>query len=130
MAEIPGDDGTVGAFTGIHEGQGGETGTPLFVRLPLVSYGTAFSICLAGSSALLERNQSGMGQKVVVPLYSGSAIIQATSFIDGLTSQRQEKDLQVLPEAYQRTGYINVSMMNGFLWHAAPMFFGTKCVLL
>ena len=84
MAETPGDDGTVGAFTGIHEGQGGETGTPLFVRLPLVSYGTAFSICLAGSSALLERNQSGMGQKVVVPLYSGSAIIQATSFIDGV----------------------------------------------
>ena len=84
MAEIPGDDGTVGAFTGIHEGQGGETGTPLFVRLPLVSYGTAFSICLAGSSALLERNQSGMGQNVTVPIYSGSAIIQATSFIDGV----------------------------------------------
>ncbi len=84
MAEIPGDDGTVGAFTGIHEGQGGETGTPLFVRLPLVSYGTAFSICLAGASALLERNQSGIGQNVTVPLYSGSAIIQATSFIDGV----------------------------------------------
>ena len=84
MAESPGDDGTVGAFTGIHEGQGGEPGTPLFVRLPLVSYGTAFSICLAGASALLERNQSGIGQNVTVPLYSGSAIIQATSFIDGV----------------------------------------------
>ena len=70
MADIPGDDGTVAAFTGIHEGQGGETGTPLFVRLPLVSYGTAFTACLAIAAAILEREQSGLGQKVVVPLYS------------------------------------------------------------
>ena len=83
MADIPGDDGTVAAFTGIHEGQGGETGTPLFVRLPLVSYGTAFTACLAISAAILEREQSGLGQKVVVPLYSGSAAIQSTSFITG-----------------------------------------------
>lgn len=83
MAEIPGDDGTLSTFTGIHEGQGGETGTPFFVRLPLVSYGTAFTACLAVSAALVERISSGMGQKVEVPLYSGSVVMQTTSLIKG-----------------------------------------------
>ncbi len=83
MADLPGDDGTVATFTGIHEGQGGETGTPLFVRLPLVSYGAAFTACLAVSAALVERLSSGMGQKVEVPLYSGSAVMQTTALIKG-----------------------------------------------
>ena len=39
MADVPGDDGTVGTYTGIHEGQGGEIGTPLYVQLPFAKYG-------------------------------------------------------------------------------------------
>ena len=83
MAEIPGDDGTVGTYTGIHEGQGGETGTPLYVQLPFATYGTAFTASLAIAAALFERESSGLGQKIEVPLYSGSTAMQATGFIDG-----------------------------------------------
>lgn len=83
MANIPGDDGTVGTYTGIHEGQGGETGTPLYVQLPFATYGTAFTASLAISAGLLERESSGLGQKIEVPLYAGSTAMQATGFIDG-----------------------------------------------
>jgi len=83
MANIPGDDGTIGTYTGVHEGQGGETGTPQYVQVPLVSYGTAFTASLAIAAALLERESSGQGQKVEVSMYAGSAAMQATSFIDG-----------------------------------------------
>ena len=83
MAEVPGDDGTVGTYTGIHEGQGGETGKPLYVQLPFATYGTAFTASLAIAAALFERESSGLGQKIEVPLYSGSTAMQATGFIDG-----------------------------------------------
>ena len=83
MADIPGDEGTIGTYTGIHEGQGGETGTPLYVQLPFPTYGTAFTASLAVSAALFERETSGLGQKIEVPLYAGSTAMQATGFIDG-----------------------------------------------
>ena len=83
MAEVPGDDGTVGTYTGIHEGQGGETGKPIYVQLPFATYGTAFTASLAIAAALFERESSGLGQKIEVPLYSGSTAMQATGFIDG-----------------------------------------------
>ncbi|MAQ70429.1 MAG: hypothetical protein CMD23_04975, partial [Flavobacteriales bacterium] len=61
MANIPGDDGTIGTYTGIHEGQGGEVGSPIYVQVPFVDYGTAFTASLAISAALLERESSGQG---------------------------------------------------------------------
>ena len=83
MADIPGDEGTVGTYAGIHEGQGGETGTPLYVQLPFPTYGTAFTASLAVSAALFERETSGLGQKIEVPLYAGSTAMQATGLISG-----------------------------------------------
>jgi crotonobetainyl-CoA:carnitine CoA-transferase CaiB-like acyl-CoA transferase len=83
MADVPGDDGTVGTYTGIHEGQGGEIGTPLYVQLPFATYGTAFTASLAVAAGLFERESSGLGQKIEVPLYAGSTSMQATGFIAG-----------------------------------------------
>ncbi len=100
MANIPGDDGTIGTYTGIHEGQGGEVGSPIYVQVPFVDYGTAFTASLAISAALLERESSGQGQKVEVPMYAGSGAMQATSFITGddiTTPPRNSRPAKGLP---------------------------------
>ena len=44
----------------------------MYVKIPFVSYGTAFLSSFAITTALFERESSNMGQKIEVPLYFGA----------------------------------------------------------
>jgi len=81
LSEKPGNEGVVSAFAGIMAGQGGLGQPPVFVTLPLASYGAAFLAAYAISAALYVRETSGMGQKVEVSLLSGALAMQTGAFV-------------------------------------------------
>ena len=72
LSDIAADDGVVSTIAGIHGDQGGENLPPMYVKIPFVSYGTAFLASFAITTALFERESSKMGQKIEVPLYFGA----------------------------------------------------------
>ena len=72
LSDIPADDGIVSTIAGIHGDQGGKNFPPMYVKIPFVSYGTAFLSSFAITTALFERESSNMGQKIEVPLYFGA----------------------------------------------------------
>ena len=124
LRNVRGDDGTIAAYTGIYEGQGGETSTPLFVQLPLVSYGTAFTAGLSIAAALYERAHSGKGQKVEIPMYAGSVAMQATGFIVGddipesaITTSRPKGGLPVYRLYQCSDSWIFVACGNNVFWN-------------
>ncbi len=81
LSEKPGNEGVVSALAGIMAGQGGPGRPPVFVTLPLASYGAAFLAAYGVSAALYVRETSGTGQKVEVPLLSGALAMQSGGFI-------------------------------------------------
>ncbi len=81
LSEKPGDEGVIAALAGIMAGQGGPGGPPVFVTLPLASYGTAFLSAYGVAAALYVRETSGSGQKVEVSLLSGALAMQAGGFL-------------------------------------------------
>ena len=79
----------------------------MFVQLPFVSYGTAFTASTAIAAALYERTHSGKGQKVEVPMYAGSVAMQATGFIIGdeiLSGRTEDKNLAYLAQWLGKLG--------------------------
>jgi len=124
LCNIPGDEGTIASYTGIYEGQGGETDNPSFVQLPLVSYGTAFTASLAIAGGLYERTLSGKGQKVEVPLYAGSVAMQATGLIVGdeipnltINANRPKGGLPVYRLYQCSDSWIFVACGNNVFWN-------------
>ena len=83
LANLPADDGVVSAYTGLYGDQGGQDQPPVYVHLPIVSYGTAFLASFAISSALYTREMSGQGQKVEVPWYGGMVAMKSGSIVSG-----------------------------------------------
>ena len=83
LADLPADDGVVNAYAGVYADQGGEDQPPMFVHLPIVSYGAAFMAAFAVSSALYTREMDGMGQKVEVAWYAGGVAMQSGSIVTG-----------------------------------------------
>lgn len=83
LAHLPADDGVVSAYAGLYGDQGGQDQPPVFVHLPIVSYGTAFLAAFATSSALYTREMSGHGQKVEVPWYGGIVAMKSGSIVSG-----------------------------------------------
>ena len=83
LVDLPADDGVVSAYAGLYGDQGGEGQPPVFVHLPIASYGTAFMATLAISSALYTREMDGQGQKVEVPWYGGNLAMQSGTIITG-----------------------------------------------
>ena len=83
MADLPADDGVVSSFAGVYGDQGGEGQDPMFVYMPVVSYGAAFLATFAVASALYAREMSGYGQKVEAPWYAGAAAMQSGSIVAG-----------------------------------------------
>lgn len=82
LGSTPGDTYSVAASMGIVGDQGGGD-SPVFVCLPLASYGAAFTACFAVSSALFVREMEGTGQKVEVSLVHGAVAMQAASLVSG-----------------------------------------------
>ena len=83
LVGLPADDGVVSAHAGIYGDQGGEGQPPVFVHLPIASYGAAFLAAFAVASALYTREMDGPGQKVEVSWYSGGVAMQSGSIVTG-----------------------------------------------
>jgi len=85
LSEKPGNDGVASALAGIMAGQGGLGQPPVFVTLPLASYGAAFLAAYGITAALYVREKSGKGQKVEVSLLSGALAMQSGLFVSAET---------------------------------------------
>jgi len=96
LSEKPGNEGVVSALAGIMAGQGGLGQPPVFVTLPLASYGTAFLAAYGVAGALYARETSGIGQKVEVSLLSGAMAMQTNSFIsaESITYVASSRNIQ------------------------------------
>ena len=81
LSEKPGNEGVVSALAGIMADQGGLGQPPVFVTLPLASYGAAFLAAYGVAAALYVREVSGKGQQVEVSLLSGALAMQAGAFV-------------------------------------------------
>lgn len=81
LSEKPGNEGVVSALAGIMADQGGLGQPPVFVTLPLASYGAAFLAAYGIAAALYVRETSGTGQKVEASLLSGALAMQAGAFV-------------------------------------------------
>jgi crotonobetainyl-CoA:carnitine CoA-transferase CaiB-like acyl-CoA transferase len=83
MADVPADDGVVGAHAGIYGDQGGWAGPPVYVHLPIASYGAAFLAVSAIGAALYSRTATGQGQAVDTSLHAGGLAMQAGTIVTG-----------------------------------------------
>lgn len=85
LSDKAGNEGVVSALAGIMSIQGGYGHPPVFVTLPLASYGTAFLTAYGAAAALYVRETSGIGQMVEVSLLSGALAMQASTFVSAET---------------------------------------------
>ena len=124
LADLPADDGVVSAYAGVYGDQGGEGEPPMFVYLPMVSYGTAFMAAYAISSALYTREFTGEGQKVEVPWYGGAVALQSgaivvgpnvTYWARGIRNQRGANPVYSLYEC--QDGWLFISCGNVTFWN-------------
>ena len=83
LADAPADEGVIAAHAGIYGDQGGWDGPPVYVNLPIASYGAAFLAAGAIGAALCERETSGLGQQVEASLYCGALAMQAGTMVTG-----------------------------------------------
>jgi len=61
--------------------QGGLGRAPVYLTIPIASYGTAFLAAYGVTAALYVREASGTGQKVEVPVLSGALAMQAGAYL-------------------------------------------------
>jgi len=69
LGGFPGYDAVVQAMTGLMSINGDPKGKPTRMGIPIVDLGTGLIACIGILSALVERQSSGLGQAVEVPLY-------------------------------------------------------------
>lgn len=69
LGGFPGYDAVVQAMSGLMSVNGTQEGGPVRIGTPLVDLGTGLNAALAVMMALYERNLSGKGQYIDVPLY-------------------------------------------------------------
>ena len=81
LAEKPGDEWVVAAYAGMMGGQGGLGQPPVYVTLPLASYGAAQLTAYGAAAALYVRETSGIGQKVEVSLLAGALGQETAGFL-------------------------------------------------
>jgi len=87
LAEKPGDEWVVAAYAGIMAGQGGLGQPPVYVTLPLASYGAAQVAAYATATALYVREAEGIGQKVEMSLLAGAIAQETAGFLRSETIQ-------------------------------------------
>lgn len=83
LADVQADDGVVAAHAGIFGDQGGGGARPVYVHLPIPSYGAAFLAVGAIGAALFAREVTGKGQEVETSLYAGALAMQAGTLVAG-----------------------------------------------
>ena len=104
LADLPADDGVVNAYSGVYGDQGGVGQPPIYLHLPIASYGAAFLAAFGISAALYTRQMSGQGQKLEVPWYNGSVAMQSGNIVDGPAVRswlREARGQQGANPAYQ-----------------------------
>lgn len=87
LAEKPADEWVVSAYAGIMAGQGGLGQPPVYVTLPLASYGAAQLTAYSAAAALYVREIEGVGQKVEVSLLAGAIAQETAGFLRSETIQ-------------------------------------------
>ncbi len=83
LADNPGNDGVVSAYSALMGNQNGPDGPPEYSTVPGPSCGSAFLAAYAVTSALYVRETQGVGQKIEVPLLNGSITMQGSAFVRG-----------------------------------------------
>jgi len=85
--DLPGYDPLVAAIAGIPSDQGGDEKPPVYVNLPVASYGTALLAAYGIAAALYDRELRGRGQWLEVPLVNGALAMQTGSLLarEGVT---------------------------------------------
>ncbi len=81
LKDKPGSESVVAALAGIMAGQGGLGQPPVFVTLPMASYGAAFLAAYGVAAALYVREITGKGQKVEASLLAGALAMQSSAFV-------------------------------------------------
>jgi len=81
LKEKQGNNDMVAAYCGNFASQGGLEKPPVFLKIPLPSYGAAFLAAYGISTALYVREETGMGQKVDVSLMAGGLAMEAGALI-------------------------------------------------
>jgi crotonobetainyl-CoA:carnitine CoA-transferase CaiB-like acyl-CoA transferase len=72
LGGLPGYDAVVQAMTGLMSINGNPSGGPMRMGTPIVDIGTGLIACNAILAALWERERSGCGQAIEVPLYDAA----------------------------------------------------------
>ena len=124
LADLPADEGVVSAHSGVYGDQGGVDQPPVYVHLPIASFGAAFLGALGITSALYVRELTGRGQKVEVPWYNGSVAMQSGTVVSGPSVSswvRQASGQQGANPVYRlyrcRDSWIMVGAGNAAFWN-------------
>lgn len=92
LGGLPGYDAVVQALSGTMSINGAPDGGPVRMGTPIVDLGTGMYAAIAILMALVERNRSGLGQKLDVSLYDCSISLlhpqAANALMSGKTPQR------------------------------------------
>jgi CoA:oxalate CoA-transferase len=132
LSEKLGNEGVVAAMSGIMAGQGGLGQPPVFITLPLASYGAAFLTAYGAAAALYVRETSGRGQKVEASLLCGALAMQAGAFLqaESITPVPTTRNIQqgVAP-AYRlyecQDEWIMIACGNQTFWNKLCIVLGT-----
>ena len=124
LADLPADEGVVNAYSGVYGDQGGVGQPPMFVHLPIASYGSAFLASFGISAALYTRQMTGRGQKLEVPWYNGSVAMQSGTIVAGPAVRswvREASGQQGANPAYQlyqcQDGWMILGAGNATFWN-------------
>ena len=88
LRDLPADDACAAAYAGLFADQGGPGEPPVFITLPIPSYGAAFLACYAVTTALFVRERTGVGQQVEVSLLAGALAMESGTFVGSETMLR------------------------------------------
>ncbi len=90
-ANHPAYDVVIQAFSGLMSANGTPDTGPVRVGPPMVDYGTGAQAALAISAALLQRQQTGKGQRIDVSMLDAALMLMSANVTDTLTTGRPPK---------------------------------------
>ncbi len=88
LAEAPPDDDLVAARSTLFSNQWGRRDGPVYLTIPIASYGAAMLAAGALCAALLARQRDGKGQRIEVSWLAGALAMQTGTVIDHPALQR------------------------------------------
>lgn len=127
----PAEDALVAATAGVTGGQASASGRPVYVTLPVASYGAALLAASGVTAALYVRQRCGLGQQVTVSWLAGALAMQTGSIV--VTEESQGR-LTTLPRSPQGAVpvYCLYEAQDGWLFLACGnnTFFHKLCIAL